>query len=169
MTIQYSKLVALLLPTFLRKPVILSLLNVMVHPVQQLHDTHQQARDSRLFSLYHTGQTCHIKDALNHYFGVGNYAVVPDYAAGFEIEDINALGEWLMVYDETDAFAEQHTIVEDQEYQMLYDESSIIVLTDTFIVYVPKSVDYVRYQYDIQQIVNQYRLASRTAVIRIKN
>ncbi|MGN0235836.1 MAG: hypothetical protein ACI4BD_05960 [Paludibacteraceae bacterium] len=169
MNILYTKLAAQLLPTFLRQPVILSLLNVMIRPIQQLHDTHRQARDTRLYELQHTGQVCHIKDALNHNFGIGNYASSPDYQSGFDIEDINALGEWLMVYDEADAFGDQHTIVEDTTMQMLYDEAAILAQTDTFIVLVPKSVDYDRYQYVIQQIVNQYRLASRTAVIRIKN
>ena len=74
-----------------------------------------------------------------------------------------------MVYDETEAFIEQHTIIEDKNTIMLYDETAILAQTNTFIVYVPKSVDYEQYQYVIQQLVDQYRLASRTAVIRIKN
>lgn len=169
MTIQYTKLIAQLLPTFLRQPLMLSLLNVVARPMQELHDRHQQERESRLYSLAHTGQTCHIKDALNRYFGIGNHAATPDYNSGFEIEDINALGEWVMVYDETEAFIEQHTIIEDKNTIMLYDETAILAQTNTFIVYVPKSVDYEQYQYVIQQLVDQYRLASRTAVIRIKN
>ena len=74
-----------------------------------------------------------------------------------------------MVYDETEAFIKQHTIIEDKNTIMLYDETAILAKTNTFIVYVPKSVDYEQYQYVIQQLVDQYRLASRTAVIRIKN
>lgn len=169
MTIHYTKLIAQLLPTFLRRPLLLALLNVAARPLQQLHDRHQQARENRLYSLAHTGQTCHIKDALNRYFGIGNYAATPDYNSGFEIEDINALGDWIMVYDETEAFSDRHTILEDENYTMLYDETAILAQTDTFIVYVPKSVDYEQYQYVIQQLVDQYRLAGRTAVIRIKN
>ena len=169
MTIQYTKLIAQLLPTFLRQPLMLSLLNVVARPMQELHDRHQQERESRLYSLAHTGQTCHIKDALNRYFGIGNHAATPDYNSGFEIEDINALGDWLMVYDETDAFRDQHAVLEDENYTMLYDETAILAQTNTFIVYVPKSVDYEQYQYVIQQLVDQYRLSSRTAVIRIKN
>ena len=94
MLIDYRKLAILLLPTFLRRPVLMAWLRAMVYPLQQLHDRHQSARTQRLYELHHTSQICFIKDALNNEFGI------TDYAAGFEIEDINAPGNWVWIYDE---------------------------------------------------------------------
>lgn len=165
MEINYRKLTAMLLPTFLRRPLLLALLNVVARPLQQLHDRHQQARENRLYDLAHTGQVCHIKDALNHQFGVGNYAATPDYAAGFLIEDISAIGDWLLTYDEAPAFDMDHLVLYDTDPTIAYDEEVILVQTKTFIVYVPADVDYLRYQYEIQNIIDRFRPAGRRAVI----
>ena len=163
MQIDYRKLVILLLPTFLRQPVLMAWLRAMAYPLQQLHDRHQAARTQRLYELRHTSQICFIKDALNNEFGI------TDYANGFEIEDINAPGEWVWIYDEN---VERF----DDEQHMLFDEptfihniSAILPPTSAFFVLVPQSITIDETnEARIRSIVNKYRLASRTFEIKTR-
>ena len=169
MKIDYNKLAVLLLPTFLRQPLLMSLARILMVPLQRLHDEHHAARDERMYQLRHTSQICHIKDALNREFAVGNYdPTTPDYTEGFEIEDINAIGDWVMTYDEVPAFADVHTMAEDDDYLLVYDEPIITQATQSFIVYVPKALDFNASLPKVRAIVDLYRLASRKALYMIK-
>ena len=163
MQIDYRKLVILLLPTFLRQPVLMAWLRAMAHPLQELHDRHQAARTQRLYELRHTSQICYIKDALNNEFGI------TDYANGFEIEDINAPGEWVWIYDENvDRLDdEQHMLFDDPTF--IHDLSAILPPTSAFFVLVPQSIviDETN-EARIRSIVNKYRLASRTFEIKTR-
>lgn len=163
MLIDYRKLVILLLPTFLRQPVLMAWLRALAYPLQQLHDRHQAARTQRLYELRHTSQVCFIKDALNNEFGI------TDYANGFEIEDINAPGEWVWIYDENvDRFDdEQHMLFDDPTF--IHDKSAILPPTSAFFVLVPQSITIDETnEARIRSIVNKYRLASRTFEIKTR-
>ena len=163
MQIDYRKLVILLLPTFLRQPVLMAWLRAMAYPLQQLHDRHQAARTQRLYELRHTSQVCYIKDALNNEFGI------TDYANGFEIEDINAPGEWVWIYDENvDRFDdEQHMLFDDPTF--IHNISAILPPTSAFFVLVPQSITIDETnEARIRSIVNKYRLASRTFEIKTR-
>ena len=161
MQIDYRKLAVLLLPTFLRRPAMIAILRALMYPLQSLHDRHQAARTQRLYELYHTSQICYIKDALNNEFGI------TDYANGFEIEDINAPGDWVFVYDEgVDRFNdEQHMLFDDPTW--IHNESAILPPTSAFTVLVPAYIP-IDETNDarIRSIVNKYRLASRTFEIK---
>lgn len=163
MQIDYRKLVILLLPTFLRQPVLMAWLRAMAFPLQSLHDRHQAARTQRLYELRHTSQICYIKDALNNEFGI------TDYANGFEIEDINAPGDWVWIYDENvDRFDdEQHMLFDDPTF--IHNLSAILPPTSAFFVLVPQSVTLDETnRARIRSIVNKYRLASRTFEIKTR-
>ena len=163
MQIDYRKLAVLLLPTFLRQPVLMAWLRAMAYPLQQLHDRHQAARTQRLYELRHTSQVCYIKDALNNEFGI------TDYANGFEIEDINAPGEWVWIYDENvDRFDdEQHMLFDDPTF--IHNLSAILPPTSAFFVLVPQSITIDETnEARIRSIVNKYRLASRTFEIKTR-
>lgn len=163
MQIDYRKLVILLLPTFLRQPVLMAWLRAMAFPLQSLHDRHQAARTQRLYELHHTSQICYIKDALNNEFGI------TDYANGFEIEDINAPGNWVWIHDENvDRFDdEQHMLFDDPTF--IHDLSAILPPTSAFFVLVPQSVTLDETnRARIRSIVNKYRLASRTFEIKTR-
>lgn len=63
--LNYRKLVMLLLPTFLRKPIIAALTQAMVEPIGDLHYQWKQKRLSNIYKLVHTGQRCYLRKALN--------------------------------------------------------------------------------------------------------
>jgi len=161
MLIDYRKLIVLLLPTFLRQPALIAILRALMYPLQSLHDLHQAARTQRLYELHHTSQICYIKAALNDEFGI------TDYANGFEIEDINAPGEWVWIYDEgLERFDdEQHMLFNDPTW--IHNESAILPPTSAFTVLVPAQIT-IDETNDarIRSIVNKYRLASRTFEIK---
>lgn len=162
MQIDYRKLAVLLLPTFLRRPILISLLRAWMYPLQSLHDRHHDARTTRLYELAHTSQTCHIKDALNKEFGVGNYDPLSSYAAGFQIADNNAKGSWVWVYDEgVEKFDDEaHLLFNHRTF--VFDEPTIIEQTTSFTVKVPQSIELDETnRARIRAIVNKYRLASR--------
>ena len=168
MRINYTRLATLLLPTFLRQNAMLATMRVWMRPMQQLHDQHTVQRQERMYSIAHTGQACHIKDMLNKFFKVGNYADNPDYESGFQIQDIDAVGTWLMVYDETADEAINNILLKDEDDNpntMVYDESVIVNTTCAFLLIVPRNIDLNTCRNQIERLLNQYRLASRTAYI----
>ncbi|MCM1035524.1 MAG: hypothetical protein NC038_05450 [Paludibacter sp.] len=154
--IDYPKLAVLLLPTFLRGKRLISLVQVIMQPLQYLHNQLQNNCTEHLYLLQHTAQICHIKHALNSACGI------TDYQQGFEIQDINAHGEWLMTYDETTAFVDNHLIAHDATQNTLSDQSTITVITQSFAVLIPT---YIYNDPDkmaqVRYLTNRYRLASR--------
>lgn len=163
--IDYKKLAVMLTPTFLRSTLLTALLRVLMQPMTTIHTTFKSKREQHLFNLSHNGQVCYLKDALNKEFGL-------DYSNGFEISDINAEGDFIFAYDETEWLQDTNRvwIVEHSPtYSMIYDEASITPSTASFIVYVPflyevgSDIDY-----RIRSIVEQYRLVSRTPEYRLK-
>ena len=149
----------MLLPTFLRTSVLTSFVRVMLQPLQTLHDRWKADCERREYNLTHTGQVCTLKAVLNDRFGL-------DYSNGFEIADINAAGDWVMIYDEAINLNNNHVMAEDTSHFIVYDESTITQMTHTFIVYVPQQ----RWAElpVIRTLVEKYRLVSRIPTYMIK-
>jgi len=66
--INFKKLVLMLLPTFLRKPIISALAQTMVEPVIGLKFIFDEYRKDVNYRLYHNGQVCYLRAVLNDYF-----------------------------------------------------------------------------------------------------
>ena len=170
--IDYKKFAVLLTPTFLRKPVFTALVRVLMQPLTTLHDIFRTKRDDHLFNLAHNGQVCYLKHALN------SLDSRLTYANGFEISDINALGDFVIAYDEAMPDTWWLNDQADPPYTLIYDEASILVATEAFVVFVPTIDDEGRTIFTftgdkpadprIVATVEQYRLVSRTATYRIK-
>ncbi len=84
----------MLLPTALRRSKMISLMRALIAPIVRLQDAHRRQCDETLFRLQHTPQTCYLRHALNHEFDIATRA------EGFEIEDIRALGDYVVIFDE---------------------------------------------------------------------
>ena len=193
----FLRLVVLLLPTMLRRPAIIALLQGLVKPVISLQNRFNDSREANVYDVAHTGQVCHIKSVLNNYFEL-------NYANGFEIEDVVTPGEWLMTYDEPGNIGEIPIIDDEQAYfiandeastgsvaeatgdepgntyeviligsreasAFLWDERIILAYTYTFIVFVPVEIfTNLALMPIVRTLVNKYRLVSRLPEYKIK-
>lgn len=66
--IDFDKLVLLLLPTFLRKPVLFGYLKALISPIASLHYRWSKMRDENLKKLSYNCQRCYFRGALNDKF-----------------------------------------------------------------------------------------------------
>lgn len=154
--IDYKRLVVLLLPTFLRKPVLFGLLRAAIRPLEALYGSFRTARDGHLFRLTHNGQVCYLQSCLNSTFGVST----------FRIGSVDYEGEWLYAVTESGEKIPL-TLGEDNESDtedvpVLYGEESLNAAQNDFIVYVPSSI------YDtnlaaVEATVNKYKLITKRA------
>jgi hypothetical protein len=63
--VDFDKLVLLLLPTFLRKPVLFGYVRALITPIASLHYKWSRMRDENLTKLSYNGQRCYLRKALN--------------------------------------------------------------------------------------------------------
>jgi hypothetical protein len=79
--IDYNRFGILMLPTFLRKPILVNWVQVLLTPIANLHYTWKQKRLADWYKLNHTGQVCYLRKVLNDtldvsarriYIGEGN-------------------------------------------------------------------------------------------------
>lgn len=63
--VDWDRLILLLLPTFLRNPVLFSYLRALIAPIASLHYTWSRMRDVNLNKLSYNGQRCYLRKALN--------------------------------------------------------------------------------------------------------
>lgn len=78
--VDFNRLALLLLPTFLRKPLLVGYAQALLQPIATLHYNWLQKRDFDWYRLNHTGQVCKLRKVLNDsldqtlrriYIGVG--------------------------------------------------------------------------------------------------
>ena len=63
--IDFKKLAILLLPTFLRKSIIVAYAQALLKPIDALHYDWLQKRKANWYTLEHTGQVCRLRKVLN--------------------------------------------------------------------------------------------------------
>ncbi|MCD8080182.1 MAG: hypothetical protein LUF04_07165 [Bacteroides sp.] len=66
--VNYKKLALLLLPTFLRKPVIAALAYAATAALNRIHTRFDTLRKDSDFRLLYNGQVCYLRAVLNQYF-----------------------------------------------------------------------------------------------------
>lgn len=66
--VKIKRLALLLLPTFLRRPLMAALVQSAVQGVSVLHGSFMQWRADRDYRLTHNGQVCHLRAVLNDTF-----------------------------------------------------------------------------------------------------
>lgn len=66
--VKIKRLALLLLPTFLRKPLMAAFAQSMVQGVNVVHGDFARWRDGRNYRLAHNGQVCHLRAVLNDTF-----------------------------------------------------------------------------------------------------
>ena len=63
--VDFDKLILLLLPTFLRKPVLFGYVRALITPIASLHYKWSRMRDENLIKLSYNSQRCYLRAALN--------------------------------------------------------------------------------------------------------
>jgi hypothetical protein len=63
--IDYNRLGILMLPTFLRKPILVSYVQALLEPIADLHYKWNVKRELDWYKLKHTGQVCYLRKVLN--------------------------------------------------------------------------------------------------------
>ncbi|MFE3848975.1 hypothetical protein ACFX5D_13465 [Flavobacterium sp. LB3P45] len=63
--VDFDRLVLLLLPTFLRKPVLFGYVRALITPIASLHYKWSRMRDDNLIKLSYNSQRCYLRKALN--------------------------------------------------------------------------------------------------------
>lgn len=63
--VDFDKLILLLLPTFLRKPVLFGYVRALITPIASLHYKWSRMRDENLTKLSYNSQRCYLRKALN--------------------------------------------------------------------------------------------------------
>jgi len=63
--VDFDKLILLLLPTFLRKPILFGYVRALITPIASLHYKWSRTRDENLIKLSYNSQRCYLRKALN--------------------------------------------------------------------------------------------------------
>lgn len=155
--IDFKRLIALLLPFWLRRPLIFGLLRAGVAGVERVYDEFKAMRSGHIFRLTHNGQVCYLRGALKRYFG-----------DGFKIGTVRQEGEWLYAVTES---GEQIPVAKAEPgpgVPIVYSEQVLNLPQNDFIVFVP-SRSWAKLA-EIEAMVDKYKLISKRAhYIRMGN
>lgn len=66
--VDFKKLVVLLLPISLRQPLLITLFQVFIEPLENIHYEFTEKRTDTLYKIAHNGQVCYMRKALNDKF-----------------------------------------------------------------------------------------------------
>lgn len=157
--IDYKKLVVLLLPTMVRKPIAIVMLQCATKGIRLKHSEFTSNRDDNLYRLKHTGQVCYLRAVLNDAF--------PFRSRNFEIEDISATSEWVYALSEIEFPYDQLKVTseESEDRLQVWSEDYVLIETTPFCVKCPPEVfSNVDYMNRVRHLVNMYKLLSKRAV-----
>lgn len=139
-----DKLLALLTPTFLRKPKLVGWLRTLATPLHKLLYDFHNARISDLYNLTHNSQVCYLRKALNDEFD--------DEKRRIRIED-GKQKQRLYIYPRS---ANKPLFL---GKFFLYQRGDYIDGGVDFIVVLPKDLTYDKYK--LEALVNFYKLAGK--------
>ena len=148
--IDFKRLIALLLPGWLRRPVIFGLLRAGAVGVERVYGEFTTMRAGHIFRLTHNGQVCYLRGVLNHYFG-----------DGFKIGSMEQEGEWLYAVTER---GEQIPVTVKElgpGVPVLYSEQTLNLAQNDFIVFVPTRA-WAKLA-EIEAVVDKYKLITKRA------
>lgn len=96
--VDFDRLVLLLLPTFLRKPVLFGYVRALITPIASLHYKWSRMRDENLTKLSYNSQRCYLRKALNDKYDPELRRITIDGTLGTAQDYIYTPAENLDVY-----------------------------------------------------------------------
>lgn len=148
--IDFKRLIALLLPSWLRSPLVFGWLRAGAVGVERVYGEFKTMRAGHIFRLTHNGQVCYLRGVLNHYFG-----------SGFKIGSIKQKGEWLYAVTEN---GEQIPVTVSEPgpgVPVVYSEQMLNMAQNDFIVFVPARA-WPKLA-EIEAMVDKYKLITKRA------
>ena len=155
-TVNFKKLVVLLLPTFLRQSTIVALLQVYVGGLITVYNRFITNRTNNLYKLKITGQVCYLRKMLNDAFPAANGHI--------SIEDGVATGTWRYAWNANYEPYHKYLLIEDSG-TLFWDEHTISEGLSNFIVKVPASLNTVNNEARMRSLLNYYKLLSKSYTI----
>jgi len=151
--INFMRLEGLLLPTFLRKPIIMAFLQSAAMPVIFLHNYFSINRDENLVALQMNGQLCRLRSFLNRKF--------PEAGNQITITDGIGRGEWRLAWDEA-LFFNNCLLIDNT---LFWSTAAIRLESGGFTVNVPSSSMPENSRHQLVYYLNTYKLLSKPYVI----
>jgi len=151
--ISFTRLVGLLLPTFLRKPLITAFLQSAVFPVSRLHTDFSTNRKINLNDLQINGQVCRLRYLLNLKF--------PEAGNQITITDGIQQGVWQYAWHE-DLVFNHYLLIEET---LFWSTAAIIQDIGGFTVNVPPPLTPGNSRHQIIHYLNTYKLPGKTYTI----
>lgn len=144
--IDFDRLILLLLPTFLRKPVLFGYLKALISPIASLHYLWSQMRELNLKKLSYNSQRCYLRGALND--------VADPEERRIYIDEVPVLDENYLYQPEENLDFYLDTMWLDLDYTEQGE-------TVDFLVFVPESVKALK-ENEIIATLEFYKLAGKT-------
>lgn len=164
-TVDYKRLVLLLLPTFLRKTRIFTLCSLLASGIKSLHYQFESNRVKNINRLQYNGQVCYLQKLLND--------ELDNKERRITITDNPRAGEWLFIYDQAGMNQTLiHTLPGERarEVPILWNETTIDQDAVSFTVNVPANTGIdIRKDSDLkklQKLLNEYKLISQKYEIK---
>jgi hypothetical protein len=154
--INYKRLALLLLPTFLRRDVIVAFLRAMTMPAVTLYDLFMSNRKNNLYKLKMNGQVCYLRRVLNDAFPSANGAI--------QIESSKSVGGWQYAWDKDYDPYLRYLLIAD-EGTIFRDKSAILQSVNGFIVSVPRALHSVNNDAKLRSLLNAYKLLGKSYTI----
>lgn len=129
--VDWNRFAILMLPGAMRKPRIAKLMQLILLPIDTLHQAWQQWREENLYKIEHTGQVCLLRKSLNDTFDAAQRRIYIGNGQLNETQYIYTEAEAQEVYTGTEAEAET---------LYLRTEAETADTGLDFIVYVPQEV-----------------------------
>lgn len=157
--INFKRLALMLLPTFLRRPVMAYLSYAIVAPIAHIHTKLVRLRNETVYRLEHNGQVCHLRAVLNDTFDLSLRRITVD-----DRESESLLGTLIFTRDQC-----RHTFLplrEDGRF-VINRRSFSGAKNISFWVTIPEELMEAIDDKQLTAIVNTYKLASRRWVKNI--
>lgn len=123
--VDYNRLAVLMLPTFLRKPILVGYVQSLLVPIDKLFYNWSIFRNENLYKVHHNGQICKLRKALNDRFDPSERRIYIGDGNRFERQYLYTTGENKPRY---------------LGIMFLYQNSDYADTGVDFIVYAPKEI-----------------------------
>jgi hypothetical protein len=91
--VDYNRLAVLMLPTFLRKPILVGYVQSLLVPIDKLYYKWSIFRNENLYKVQHNGQICKLRKALNDRFDPSERRIYIGDGNRFERQYLYTTGE----------------------------------------------------------------------------